>query len=84
LTVWGCNRQVAQLENPNKCDKLNRPNQVSQFGQTHWLSLTKDGAKPASTHRPQESRGVFIQLGAGGGGLTQAPSQLGVSNSTAA
>jgi hypothetical protein len=69
VTVWGCNRQV------------------SRFGQTQWLKLndtlvsqpTPDLACAAATpHRPPESefsRGIIVQLGAGGGGLTQAPSQ---------
>lgn len=61
LTVWGCNRQV------------------SKWGEIHWLQIQKDGASTSSLkdrggHLPAE-KGIFIQLGAGGGGLTQGPSQ---------
>lgn len=69
LTVYGCNRQV------------------SQYGQTHWLQVPKtlkaaaSGLTPRGTQEdigsalPSKPSGIFIQYGAGGGGLTQAPSQ---------
>jgi len=66
FALYGCNRQV------------------SQHGQTHWLSpLKAQGANSLfaprgheldrGTHRSLEP--VTFQMGAGGGGLTQAPSQ---------
>jgi len=70
LTVYGCNRQV------------------SEYGQSHWLSPSlNDQATSAfslqprghdqdlGTHRLSNSRGIVIQMGAGGGGLTQGPAQ---------
>lgn len=69
LTVYGCNRQV------------------SQYGQTHFLQVPKTlkAASLVLTPRgdkedigpslPYRDSGVYIQYGAGGGGLTQAPSQ---------
>lgn len=69
LSVRGCNRQV------------------SQYGQTHWISPKSSPQKNGfsfkprgdgldqGTHRPLKSKGILIQMGAGGGGLTQAPSQ---------
>jgi hypothetical protein len=69
LTAYGCNRQV------------------SQYGQTHWLQvpvtlktasrgLTPRGEKEdIGSSLPTHSSGIFIQYGAGGGGLTQAPAQ---------
>lgn len=68
ITASGCNRQV------------------SQYGQIHWLSVPKtlksnsSGLTPRGTNEdagcslPNKSSGIFIQYGAGGGGLTQAPS----------
>jgi hypothetical protein len=70
FVVYGCNRQF------------------SQHGETHWvsvapnpvpqslLSLTPRGQdQDLGTFRPDLERGIFVQYGAGGGGLTQAPSQ---------
>ena len=69
LTAYGCNRQV------------------SQYGQTHWLQVPKTlkaassfltprgGEEDIGTSLPNSSAGIFIQYGAGGGGLTQAPSK---------
>jgi hypothetical protein len=63
LTVWGCNRQVCR------------------WGQGHWFEAqAAPGAKTVElkdvgTHRPDRSSGVIVQLGAGGGGLTQGPSR---------
>ncbi len=71
LTVYGCNRQV------------------SEHGQSHWMTIPttpppfpiKPFLSPRGhhldlgTHRPVNQRGVVIQMGAGGGGLTQAPAQ---------
>lgn len=69
ITAYGCNRQV------------------SQYGQIHWLEVGKAlkaaarGLTPRGTEEdigsslPNKSSGIFIQYGAGGGGLTQAPSQ---------
>lgn len=68
LTVYGCNRQV------------------SQYGQIHWLQVPKTlksdagWITPRGTNEdvgcslPKKPSGIFIQYGAGGGGLTQAPS----------
>lgn len=73
LTVYGCNRQV------------------SEHGQIHWLAVNKTlkaaarGLTPRGHEEdigsslPNKSSGIFIQYGAGGGGLTQAPSQGEVS-----
>jgi hypothetical protein len=69
LSTYGCNRQV------------------SQYGQTHWLEVNKQlktnshgltprgDAEDVGTSLPTKLTGIFIQYGAGGGGLTQAPSQ---------
>ena len=71
INVYGCNRQF------------------NEFGQSHWVSLKPPNSpKPMSpltprgheldmgTSRfPHSERGVFIQMGAGGGGLTLAPAQ---------
>lgn len=71
LTVWGCNRQM------------------SKYGQGRWFELGRDAkgllngieVKSSSTYRPRhsisgaEGGGIFVQLGAGGGGLTQGPAQ---------
>jgi len=63
LTVWGCNRQV------------------SRYGQSHWLEVKAEQERVSlidrGTYRPQEEKhgGIFVQLGAGGGGLTIGPSQ---------
>jgi len=70
LTVYGCNRQV------------------SEHGQSHWISPpVKDQLAPwhiltprghhqdKGTYRPSHTRGIVIQMGAGGGGLTQAPAK---------
>lgn len=68
LTVYGCNRQV------------------SQYGQIHWLQVSSTlksnatGLTPRGNDEdvgsslPKSPSGIFIQYGAGGGGLTQAPS----------
>ncbi len=68
ITVYGCNRQV------------------SEYGQSHWIS-PPIGDQPTSsflaprghyldqgTHR-LDSRTIKVQMGAGGGGLTQGPAQ---------
>jgi hypothetical protein len=71
LTVYGCNRQV------------------SEHGQSHWTTIPVNRPPypvnsflsprghdlDLGTHRPAKHRGVIIQMGAGGGGLTQAPAQ---------
>lgn len=63
--------------------------QVSEHGEGHWMTIADDAAPKRSpfsliprghdqdlgTFRPQKDRGVFIQFGAGGGGLTQGPGQ---------
>ncbi len=69
FSVYGCNRQM------------------SEHGQTHWLTIPKNGP-PFPIHpffnprghdldlgpyRPANHKGVVIQMGAGGGGLTQGP-----------
>lgn len=72
----GCNLEVFAVYGCNR--------QVSQHGQTHWLSpLKTDGTDSllaprgqkhdSGTSRPNDR--IAIQMGAGGGGLTQAPSQ---------
>ena len=62
LTVWGCNRQV------------------SRWGESHWLSVGeltqgKRVIQDSGPYRPQTDSGVHIQLGAGGGGITQGPAR---------
>lgn len=64
--------------------------QVNCFGQGHWYSVEpkdkgegvvcvdKGVALPSATHRGGkgcDEKGVFVLVGAAGGGLTQAPSQ---------
>lgn len=62
--------------------------QVSEHGESHWLTLPQEHSSRSlfsttprghfqdlGTHRPTLDRGIFIQMGTGGGGLTQAPSQ---------
>lgn len=64
LTVWGCNRQV------------------SRHGELHWLTIGAPSGKADKKrlvidngpNRRPGNTGVHIQLGAGGGGLTQGPS----------
>lgn len=68
VAVWGCNRQT------------------SQYGETHWLEASSNvihgGVKvhDCGSHRPKKTfekggGGIFVQVGAAGGGLTQAPAQ---------
>lgn len=63
LTVWGCNRQV------------------SRHGELHWLSIgdinnnnNKRIVIDNGPNRNYDNNGIHIQVGAGGGGLTQGPS----------
>ncbi len=74
FTVYGCNRQV------------------SQYGQTHWLApLMKENPFSSDAFFAPHGRDldagsslpsspIAIQMGAGGGGLTQAPSQAGIND----
>ena len=61
ITVWGCNRQV------------------SRYGQSHWFELqsrSRIELRDRGTYLPSDVlSGAYIQLGAGGGGLTVGPSQ---------
>ena len=70
LAVYGCNRQM------------------SAKGQSHWITVPSNGKttspfslKPREhdldlgTYLPPDFKGVAIQFGAGGGGLTQGPAQ---------
>lgn len=63
LTVWGCNRQVCR------------------WGQGHWFEVQPApngkivALKDMGTHKPDRATGILVQLGAGGGGLTQGPSR---------
>lgn len=70
LTVYGCNRQV------------------SEHGQSHWISAPlkdqstfpfylqpRGHSQDQGTHRFSYSQAIAIQMGAGGGGLTQGPAQ---------
>lgn len=61
--------------------------QVSRYGQIHWLQVNKTlkaaarGLTPRGTSEdigsslPNKKSGIYIQYGAGGGGLTMGPSQ---------
>jgi hypothetical protein len=71
VAVWGCNRQV------------------SQYGETHWFEAAATRPEGegvvfnnVGSYRPLKSldtgssgSGIYVQLGAAGGGLTQAPAQ---------
>lgn len=60
VTMWGCNRQM------------------TSFGQTQWFEVDHKGECVAHySHKPVTTKrgGVLVQIGAAGGGLTQAPSQ---------